>query len=208
MSRKVGIIVSLILALIFTVVITGTSNAKYRQASRTVEVVKAADFIPAGGEIKEQSIAKVKVPESIASGLVTDTAEVVGKKARVSILKDQYIWKDAVGEVASKEGTVEVFIPVDAASSASVMAGETVSLYQIDKNNNNNPGPAQLLCEKVRVLNSLDQNGNEITPSPTSGISPVTATKTPVTVGVEVQRDLAPKIVQAAANKTIYLVKE
>lgn len=206
MSKKAGIIVSLILAIVFTLGVTMAGNAKYRQVARTVDVVKAVTFIPAGQEIKQSDVAVVKVPESIAGGLVTDPQEAIGKAAKVSLLKDQFIMKDAVGGNAAQEGMVEVFIPVDMASSAAVMAGETVSIYQIDKNNTSG-GTAKLMYEKARVLDSLDQNGGQITPGQSDALSPVTANKVPVSVGIEVPKDIAPQIVQAAANKAIYLVK-
>ncbi|AKX95717.1 hypothetical protein MTHERMOG20_23290 [Moorella thermoacetica] len=207
MSRKVGIVISLILALIFTAAILAAGNGKYRQATKTVEVVKAVRFIPAGERITADSITTVRVPESMASGLATNPKDLEGKEAKVSLLKDQFVWKDAAGELAAGPGMVEVVLPVDLAASGAVWPGERVNIHIAVKNNN--PGssaPSPKICENVLVTKVLGQDGVEIEPGKTTGLNPTT-NKVPVAVGVEVPKDVEDVLVQAAANKTVYLVK-
>ncbi|MGI9862526.1 SAF domain-containing protein [Moorella naiadis] len=198
----------MVLALVFTVVILAAGNGKYRQATKTVEVVKAAKFIPAGERITADSITTIKVPESVATGLAASLKDVEGKEAKVSLLKGQYVWKDAVGELGAKPGMVEILLPVDLPSSGAVWPGEKVNIHIAVKNNNQSGNNAQSpkVCENVLVTKVLGQDGIEIEPGKASGLNPA-ANKVPVAIGVEVSKDVEDMLVQAAANKNVYLVK-
>ncbi|QGP93378.1 hypothetical protein MGLY_27860 [Neomoorella glycerini] len=193
--------------MLFTGLVTIGANARYRQASKTVNVVRAAQFITAGSEIKPEMVEKVPVPAQAASGMATAVEEVAGRVATVSMVKGQYVWKDAVREGKGlKEGYVVVYVPVDLSSSAAVLAGEVVDVYAIDKTAGGAPA-AKLLAQGVRVLHSLGQDGVEIEPGKSGGISPVPASKSPVSVGLEVPKDVAAQLVQYASAKAVYLAR-
>jgi Flp pilus assembly protein CpaB len=184
------------------------ANAKYRQASRTVNVVRAAEFIPAGAEIKPEMVEVVSIPAQAANGMATSPEEVTGKVAAVSMVKGQYIWKEAVREGKGlKDGHVVVYVPVDLSSSAAVLAGEVVDVYGIDKAAGG-ASTAKLLAQGVRVLHSLNQDGNEVEPVKSGGgLSPVPASRAPASVGLEVPKEVAPQVVQYASAKAVYLAR-
>ncbi|ABO49484.1 SAF domain protein [Desulforamulus reducens MI-1] len=208
MDRKKGIIISLILSLVFTGAVIFSSNTKYAAATKTVEVAAVNQYIPAGKKITKDDIKMDRVPEKMAINLVQKADDVVGKTILVSLVKDQYIWKKAIAQgEAKKEGYIQVFIPTDLPSSACVIAGEVVDIYLVSKGGiESNSG---LIYKGARVLNSLDQSGNEIDPARKNEVSQmaVNGSKVPVTVGVEVPEIVAPVIVQACSKKEIYLVK-
>lgn len=208
MSRKAGIIISLFLALLFTMLVTLGANAKYRQMSKGVTVVRVTQFIPAGAEIKPEMLEIASVPAQAAEGMATKPEEVAGKVAAVSMLKGQYVWKDAVKEGKGlRDGFVVVYIPVDLSSSAAVLSGEAVDVYAIDKTAGGAPA-ARLLAQGVRVLHSLNQDGTEIEPGKGgSGVSPVPASRAPASVGLEVPKEVAPQVVQYASTKAVYLAR-
>ena len=185
-------------------------NAKYAEFRRTVEVVRAAAFIPAGSEIRPGQLEVVKVPEAVAKelGLVRDPAEAAGKAAKVSLVPGQPLVSGMLGAEARRPGFVEVHVPVDVSSSAFVVAGDVVDVYVFSKEPA--AGSATLLCRGVRVLHSYDQTGMEVTPvegkAPAQAVAPP-GSKTPASVGLEVPADAAPALIQAASQKRVYLAK-
>lgn len=207
MSRKTGIIISFLLALLFTGLVTMGANAKYRQVSKGVTVVRAAQFIPAGTEIKPEMLETASVPAQAAGGMAAKPEEVVGKVAAVSMVKGQYVWKDAVKEGKGlKDGCVVVYVPVDLSSSAAVLAGDIVDVFAVDKTPNGTS--TKLLAQGVKVLHSLNQDGTEIEPGKGgSGVSPVPASRAPASVGLEVPKEVAPQVVQYASAKAVYLAR-
>lgn len=201
MSRKVGIAVSLILALIFTFLIVGASNRKYNEATQTVEVAQATGYIPVGTELTSDNIKPVKVVKSAARGLAS-VKEALGKTAKVAMLKGQYVYRDALdASKAVRPGYVEVFVPVDLSSSAYSLSGQTVNVHIVDKEGKSAP----VVLEKVRVLHSLTSQGQNVGEKG-SGIAGAQAGE-PAAVGLEVPKDKAEMVVRAAAAKEIYLVR-
>ncbi|MGB9793382.1 MAG: RcpC/CpaB family pilus assembly protein, partial [Thermacetogeniaceae bacterium] len=201
MSRKAAIVVSLVLALVFTLLIVGASNRKYSEATQSVEVAQTTHFIPAGAELKGDDVKAVKVVKSAAKGLAS-VSEAVGKTAKVPMLKGQYVYKDALDTAkAVRPGYVEVFVPVDISSSAFSMSGQRVNVYVVNKDT----GAATVLLENVRVLHSLTSQGQNVGEKE-GGVAAAQSTE-PATVGLEVPKDKADAVVQAAAAKQIYLVR-
>ncbi|GAF24702.1 transcription elongation factor [Moorella thermoacetica Y72] len=206
MSRKAGIIISFLLALLFTMLVTLGANAKYRQVSKGVTVVRAAQFIPAGAEIKPEMVETASVPAQAAIGMATSVDEVAGKVAAVSMVKDQYVWKEAVKEGKGlKDGYVVVYVPVDLSSSAAVVAGDVVDVFAVEKSSAGTS--TKLLAQGVRVLHSLNQDGSEIEPGKGGGVSPVPASRAPASVGLEVPKEVASQVVQYASAKAVYLAR-
>lgn len=209
MSRKIVIIVSLILAVVFTLLIFRSANVKYAELRKTVDVVKVTQFIPAGAEIRADQVTTVKMPEAVGKEFVTDPGQVIGKAAKVSLVEGQYVFPGTVGDVARKPEMVEVHVPVDLPASADVVAGDVVDVFAVLKGQQE-AAQAALLYRGARVLHSLDQSGSELSPVENKGVGQVAGppgNKVPVSVGLEVSREAAPAIVQAASQKRIYLVK-
>lgn len=208
MNKKIAILISLLLAVVFTLGILWTANSRYKEAAQTTEVVQTTRYIPVGEIIAEQDVKLIEVQEDAAKGMVTSMDAVIGKSPAVSLVKGQYIFKDSLSDGVSKEeGMKEVFIPVDISSSAMVMPGERVDIHLVDRNNREAQS-APVLYEKARVLHVKDQQGAEITPG-SSSIKEATSPRgnVPVTVGVEVPGDIAERLVQYAYNDAVYLVK-
>lgn len=207
MSRKVAIIVSVVLALVFTFAITRSVNVRYAELRKTVEVAKVTRFIPAGAEIRQDQVAAVQVPEVIGRDLMKPS-DVIGKAARVSMVEGQFAFPGSVENFSQKPGMVEIHVPVDLPNSASVIAGDIVDVYAVDKGQG--AAKAVELCQKARVLHALDQNGGEINPGEPKSISQVAGppgAKVPASVGLEVSREAAAVIAQVASQKRVYLVK-
>lgn len=201
MSRKAGIAVSLVLALVFTFLIVGASNRKYSEATQTVNVAQATSYIPVGTELTGKNVKSVKVMKSAAKRLAS-VKEALGKTAKVPMLKGQYIYRDALDTgKAIKPGCVEVFVPVDLSSSASSLSGQTVNVHIVDKEGKSAP----VVLENVRVLHSLTSQGQNV--GEKEGGIAGTQTGEPAAVGLEVPKGKAEIIVQAAAAKGIYLVR-
>lgn len=210
LNRKVVVIVSLVLAALFTLLLVRGTNAKYAELKRTVDVVKTTTFVPAGSEIRADQVTTVKLPEAVGRDLVRDVKEVVGKASKVSLVEGQFVFPGTLEPVARRPGTVEVHVPVDLSSSAAVVAGDVVDVYAVSKGGQGEAGSAVEICRGARVLHSLDQTGSEVSPVEKKG--PVQAaappgSKSPVSVGLEVPKEIAPALVQAASQKRIYLVK-
>ena len=206
MGRKVVIVACLFLAVFLTLIIYRGANVKYSEYRKTVDVVKVAQFIPAGSEIRADQVTTVKMPEAVSKDFVADVNQVVGKAAKVSLVEGQYITSGVVGDVARRPDLVEVDVPVDLSSSAAVFAGDVVDVLAVDKNQQ--AAQAFVVCRGAKVLHSYDSNGAELSPieRKAQAVGPPGA-RVPASVGLEVPKELAPVIVQAASQKRIYLVK-
>jgi len=205
LKKPVVIGLCLFLAVVFTLLIQLSANKKYAQATRTVDGYRAAEFIAAGQEIKPSDIEKVKVPESVAG---VDTGEVEGKTAAVSMVKGQYIYKDALTDTKGiRQGYVGVYIPTDLSSSAGAIAGDTVDVCAVVKTGQIVEGA--VIYENARVLSSVDSSGNLITPGQSSGVGELAGnTRVAAAVQVEVPQNLEARVVQLASQKALYLVKK
>jgi len=200
LSRKIGIILSLFLSLAFTFLIVVTANAKYEKAVETVTVARAAEYIPAGSEITRDMVKGAEVPRPAASGLA-GVEETVGRVAKVSMVKNQYVYKTGIEEGKPiRAGCVEVFVPVDLASSACAVPGQYVNVHKVNKD-----GTAPVILKGVRVLHSLNSQGSNTEES--SGGLDVMRDSRPSAVGLEVPQELAEKVVFAASEKAIYLTR-
>lgn len=207
MSRKVAIIISVVMALAVTFAITRAVNVRYSELKETVEIAKASQFIPMGAEIRQDQISAVQVPKSIGKDLASPV-DVIGKASRVSLVEGQFIFPGSLESLCRKPGMVEIHVPVDLSSSASVIAGDIVDIFSVDKGQG--AAKAVELYQRARVLRALDQNGVEINPSEPMSISHVAnppGAKVPASVGLEVSREAVAILAQAASQKRIYLVK-
>ena len=203
MSKKVGIAVSLVLALIFTLLIVNTANRKYSEVAQKVQVAQAADYIPAGSEISESNLKSVEVLKSSAEGLAT-VQEAAGKTAKVSMVKGQYVYKDALDEAkALRPDCVEVFVPVDLSSSAYALAGQTVNVHIVNKDGRSAP----LILENVRVLHCLDNQGDNVGSGGNALTEAAARKNEPASIGIEVPKDKAEMVVYAAKENLIYLTR-
>lgn len=203
MSRKVGIIVSLVLALVFALLIVNAANRKYNEMAQKVQVAQAADYIPAGSEINESSLKAVEVPKYIAGGLAT-VQEAAGKTAKVSMVKGQYVYKEALDTAgALRPGYVEVFVPVDLSSSAYALAGQTVNVHIVNKDSKTAP----LVLENVRVLHCLDNQGGDVGSGGNALTEAAARKNEPASVGIEVPKDKAEMVVYAAKENMVYLTR-
>lgn len=207
MNRKIVIIVSVLLALVFTFAITRSVNVRYAELRKTVEVAKVTRFIPEGMEIRQDQIESFQVPEVIGKDLIKPS-DAIGKAARVSMVEGQYVYPGSVESIAKKPGMVEIHVPVDLPSSASVIAGDTVDVYAVDKGQNS--AKAVELYHGAKVLHVLDQNGSEVGPAENRGLSQVAGppgSRVPASAGLEVNREASAAIAQAGSQKRIYLIK-
>ncbi|MEG6617497.1 SAF domain-containing protein [Peptococcaceae bacterium 1198_IL3148] len=208
MSKKIGIIVSVVLALIFTGTIIFTAQKDLRAETKTVEVYKAVNYIAMGSEVKKDDVKTVEVPEKMIDNLVQDISYFEGKVTTQNIGPDQFIFENSVAKgLAIRPGYVEIFIPTDLSKSALAIAGEMVDLYPIGDSYEGVPLPP--VFEGARVLHSLDQEGKDIDPSRAQDLKGIAASGTniPVSVGVEIPKEKVSQIVMYAGNKNIYLVK-
>jgi len=208
-NRRVVIVVSLILALVFTFAVIRSTNVKYASLKKMVDAVKTTQYIPAGSEIRAAQVITVKVPEAVSDQMdfVKNAADVMGKAAKVSLVEGQLIFQNAIDNIPLRQNMREVHIPVDISSSAAVIAGDTVDVFAVEKSQ------LRVNTEKIyaaaKVVHSFDQSGNEISPtsSNVSSMAGPPGSRTPVSVALEVSEDAVKTIVTAAANKNIYLVK-
>lgn len=207
MSRKVGIILSLVIALIFTGLINYTSNKKYNEVTKSVTVYRAAKFIPQGTTITDSEIeADTTYPDKLSDNLVKDKKDIVGKAATVSMLANQLIYKGSTSTGAGKKpGYVEMFLPTDLSTSALAMPGDYVNIIPVSDNGEK----VDPLMVNAQVTYSLDQDGNNIDPSEQATLinSAQKGKRIPVSVGVLVPADLQAAIAQFAYKKKVYLVK-
>lgn len=200
MSKKVGIIVSLVLALVFTILIVNTAERDYRESSATMQVARTTVFIPAGEIITAEKLETVEVPQKVGEELLA-LGDVEGKSAVVSLVKGQYITVDAVENAGGlKSGYVEVFVPVDLSSSAMVLPGYVVNVHIVNKET----GQAPAVLENVQVLHVMGSQGQSL---PEAGQDLVSTGSEPAAVGLEVPKDRADELVLAASQKVIYLTR-
>ncbi|MCL6560579.1 MAG: Flp pilus assembly protein CpaB [Firmicutes bacterium] len=194
------------MAVTLTLVIYRGANVKYSEYRKTVDVVKVAQFIPAGYEIRPDQVTTVKLPEAVSKDFVADVNQVVSKAAKVSLVEGQYITPGVIGDVPRKSDMVEVDVPVDLSSSAAVFAGDIVDILAVDKNQQ--AAQAFVIYRGAKVLHSYDSNGAEVSPveKKAQAVGPPGG-KVPASVGLEVPKEVAPAVVQAASQKRIYLVK-
>lgn len=197
MSRKVGIVVSLALALIFTLLIVSAAGKESRD---TVRVARTMAFIPVGEEVTADKLEAVEVPRKLGAGLASPE-EARGKFAAVSLVKGQYVPAEALDAAgAPRPGHVEVFVPVDVSSSAMVLPGQAVNVHIVNKD----AGQAPVVLENVRVLHVVGRQGESL-PQAKEGIVP--GGSEPAAVGLEVPGDRAPGLVAAASRKAVYLTR-
>jgi len=208
LNRKVAIIISLALALVFTAGIVLTANSELKKATKTVEAVQAIKYIPVGSVITGDMIEIIPVTQDLAKNLITSKEEAIGKSPAVSLVDGQLIYKDSLKNGTGKQsGFVEVYIPCDMSSSAMAVAGEQVDIHLIHKNNRETQ-TAPVIYKGARVLHSIDQQGKEVAPTRSTIGDTVTPNgNTPAVVGVEVPTSIAEKLVQYASQDAVYLVK-
>lgn len=202
-NRNTGIVIALVLAVILTLAINISATRKYDAATKTKKVIQATQFIPAGEMITSEMVKTVELPVQVAQNLETgDIAAVTGKSAKVSIMNDQYLMVDDVGVQGRDPGCVEIYMPVNVSSSACVIPGDYVDIYQ--KGTQNTPGV--LLCAKAKVLDTVDSKAEQIEPGKAAGPASI-GSDAAVAVGIEVPSDQAIKVVGPASQNQIYLVK-
>ncbi|OPY63682.1 MAG: hypothetical protein A4E56_00405 [Pelotomaculum sp. PtaU1.Bin065] len=202
-SKKVGIVISLILALLFTTIIVAKANHRNSELNEKVQVARATHYIPAGSAINAQDVNSVDMVKSYADGLVQYN-DVIGKTTRVSILKDQYIYSDGLSTAGFlKQGYVEVYMPVQINSSAFALPGDRVDVYIVNKNTKTS---AKALSAAL-VIDSLDNQGKEVEIGETDRSKVTSRQDHPSAVGIMVPEESAAQIVAAADEKNVYLVK-
>lgn len=187
-----------------------SSNIRYSAATKEIDVIVPSQFIPVGKVITKEDITSININEKIASSLVQNSEELLGKSLSVSVTKGQYIWKNTIATgKPMRDGYVKVYIPTDLASSACLIAGEFADIHIVNKSMEASANEAPAIYKGARVLNSLDQTGNEIDPTKRNEVTQMAqnGSKIPVSIGVEVPENIAPVIVQACSKKALYLVK-
>lgn len=207
MDKRVSVIVfCLLFAAVLTLLIFRAANLKSAELRRTVDVVRVTQYIPPGSTVRPDQVEAAKVSEAAGKEYVLTLDQVVGRTARVGLVEGQYVHPNALGGQGLSPGAVEVDVPVDQSSSAAVIAGDVVDVYAIGKDAKDTA--AQLLLRGVRVLHSYDSDGNEISPDKKKeAAAGPPGSRIPASVGLEVPRDAAGAVVQAASQKRIYLAK-
>lgn len=207
MERKklFAILISLVIALIVTLVIIRASNAKYVQASKTVKAYKAVGFIPARTPVQKNQVEEVQVPTSL-DGLAQD---VRGKSLLTSVMPGNLIYQNEVSQTPEnlKPGWVSVTVPVSLASSGDATAGDTVDVYTAGGNNNQ---AANKLVGDVEVLGVLDSGGNYVTVGSDSGVAGAIkngANKVPAAATLMVPVEKAQDVVTNAKQPGVHLVR-
>jgi hypothetical protein len=200
-NRTTGIAIALIIAIVCTIMIYVSANKKYTEATKSVEILQATQFIPAGQKLDSGMFKSINVPIQVAQNLATIAA---GQFAIVPILQGQMLMKDDLAATGRGPGYVEVYVSVNVPSSACVMSGDIVDVYATGENND----PSVLLCARAEVLDVVDANAKETEQGKTSSIvSSVSSGGTAVAVGVAIPSDQAANVVGPASRKQIYLVK-
>jgi len=200
LSRKIGIVLSVVLALVFSFLIIHTANNRFEEVTKTIIAARAKQHITAGSEITADMIEEVAVQEAAGKGLISPE-EAVGKVARVSMVGGQNIYADALETgKALRTGYVEVFVPVDLASSACAIPGQYVNVHKV-----NDDGTAPVILKQVRVLHSLDNQGGGTNDG--GGTLKLVDSSKPSAIGLEVPEAEAERIVYAASQKDLYLTR-
>jgi len=199
MTRKVGIAVSLVLAFIFTLMIArGVGQVKEQE----VEVARVKEYVAAGEVLAPERLEAVKAPAGLAQGAVP-VGEAAGKPVKFSLVKGQLVMREVLDQGEPlKQGFVEVYVPVDLASSALVLPGQYVNVYVVAKQQGAAP---VLLLERVRVLHAVASQGEAVGSAKQGVAAAVQGSNVPAAVGLEVPADRAPAVAQAAAQKAVYL---
>lgn len=199
----------MVLSLIFTGLIVHGGQKAYREAARTADVLVAARDIPVGTQIEDSDLELVSVPEVVADKWLADKNRVVGKIARVTILKGSYISEHALREGAErKPGHVGVMVAIDLASSAGVEAGDLVDIHVLDKRDRETR-TAPALARNIRVLRVVTPSGEDrpISPEEEGIVGGAGGEEKAAAVFLEIPQDLAEPVVFYAAQKSIYLVQ-
>jgi hypothetical protein len=201
MTRKVGIAVSLVLAFVFTLMIArGVGQVKEQE----VEVARVKEYVAAGEVLGPERLEAVKVPAGLAQGAVP-VGEAAGRPVKFSLVKGQLVMREVLDQGQPlKQGCVEVYVPVDLASSALVLPGQVVNVYAVAKQQGEAPA---LLLEKVRVLHSVAGQGQPVGETKSGVAAAVQEANVPAAVGLEVPADKAAVLAQAAAQKAVYLAR-
>ncbi|MCF8010900.1 MAG: hypothetical protein K9L17_08315 [Clostridiales bacterium] len=209
MNKKLGIIIALVLAVVFTAAIVWTTQNQLQEVKKTVKVAKTADFIPINSKILPEDIEMVQIYDEYAGSMVKDKGKITGMCASVSMIEGQYVYEGNLDDALSKKkGYVGVYIPTNMNSSAMVTAGDKVDVHLI--NQKRGTEKSVVVYKKARVLHSLDEKGQEIEPGYNPNIGEKVASPggvEPVTVEVEVPEKLQEKIVQYADNNAVYLTR-
>lgn len=207
MTRKKGIFLSAFLTILFTALIVVGANSK--NISKKTEVLVAKRTLAFGTAISEKDYEKIKIPEELSKGMVTNPVELKGKTLILPVGKGHYIYKDSLRNgMPLRPGFSEVFIDVDLAKSALALPGEYVDLVPID--NGYESTQKEALCKAVRVLHAVDSRGWDIDPlvvdEGTGKGLKAGDKKFPVTVGIEIPNSLVTSVVPYS-DKKIKLVK-
>ena len=223
MSRKLGLIVSLLLAIVSTGLIVHGARQVYRDVARTAEVVVLVRDLPAGTEIQAGDVELKTVPETVAVGWLTAAEQSVGKITRIGLLEGQFLSERALRLGYVKEpGHVGVVINVTLASSAVVSAGDLVDIHVVKKEQVEQRDWQALeeevqeelvtvvLAHNIRVLRVLTAEGKDVPIAPAEegaldmGIGGNIRT---AAVLLEIPGEKATSIVYHALEGEIYLVQ-
>lgn len=224
MSRRAGIIISLVLALIVTVVINVSARSAYNEATQTVEVARAKEYIPVGALLTENNIEKVEIVASASAGMVS-YEEALGKATSVSILPGQHIYVGALTDSRPpRKGYVEVLVDTTLARSAYAMPGERVNVhlllgelrdnasypysysYDDTKTREETVSQAPLILENILVLRTLAADGTDISSGDSGDLLGSLGGEVAV-ISLEIPEEHAEQVVYAAANGALYLTK-
>lgn len=201
MNRTAGIVIALCLAVVCALLINIGANKRYVNATKTVQVLEATRFIPAGEKVSADMVKTVGAPQQMAQYLATDAA---GQYTRVPVMQNQLLMKDDLNATGKDPGYAEVYVPVDVPSSACVISGDYVDVYTKAGNNS----PSILLYQKAKVLNVVDSSAKETEPgSQPAGVSAAAGSGTAVAIGIAIPSNQAIQIVGPASMKQIYLVQ-
>lgn len=219
LSRKFGIIVSLIMALVFTGLIIHGGRQAYKIATETVDIVVLTQDVPAGAEILAKNVSLKAVSPDIAAGKISCVKEAVGKIAKVGLLEGQFLNPRALRVGYVKEpGNVGVVIDVELASSAVVSAGDLVDIHVVVEHCDQVEWEEDKVIERVsyvlaggiRVLSVLTAEGAEVPVVPVCDaaldidLGGVTRT---AAVMLEIPEEKATSIVFHAMKGEIHLVR-
>lgn len=223
MNRKAGIIISLVLALVLTVVIIMTARKDYSTVTRTVEVAKAISYIPVGAIMTEANIERTEVVTSASAGMVSYD-EAIGKATSVGILAGQHIYKGSLTDSRPpRKGYVEVLVDTTLARSAYAMPGEKVNIHLLASEIKDNTSydysyhegissgteeqasPAPLILDNIVILRVLTSDGVDVS-SNSGGFLDVSGGEIAV-ISLEIPEKHAEQVIHAAANGALYLTK-
>ncbi len=226
MNRKLGVIVSLLLAIVFTGLIVHGARQAYEDVARTAEVVVLLRDLPKGTQIQAGDLELKTVPEAIAADWLTAVEQSASKITRIGLLKGQFLSERALRAGYVKElGHVGIVIDVALASSAVVSAGDLVDIHVVIKEEKRDAGwqhdaPEEeeeeeefttvVLAHNIRVLRVLTAEGRDVSVVPKKegaldiGVGGNVRT---AAVMLEISEEKATSIVYHALEGEIYLVQ-